>query len=84
MTEVKSLEKICCHSNQSSYPTEKTTLIYVDANVIKMYTKYQLHPSYVLFLRRKFLTFFLKFILFVSLATNQNNYMEGSGSAKIK
>ena len=32
-----------CHSSQSSYLTGKNT-IYVEANVINMYAKYQLYP----------------------------------------
>ena len=42
-----SMENISCHSNQSSNPTQiKTQFIYVEAYVIHMYAKYQLHPPY--------------------------------------
>ena len=36
---------ISCHSNQSSYPTEKNTT-FVEANVLSTYAKFQLHPPY--------------------------------------
>ena len=37
---------ISCHSNQSSYPTGIKNTIYVEANVLGMYAKFQLHPPY--------------------------------------
>ena len=37
---------ISCHSNQSSYPTGIKNTIYVEANVLCMYAKFQLHPPY--------------------------------------
>ena len=42
----KSMETISCHSNQSSYPTGIKNTIYVEDNVINMYAKYTLYPSY--------------------------------------
>ena len=41
----KSMGTIRCQSNQSSYPTgiKKT---FVEANVLSMYAKFQLHPLY--------------------------------------
>ena len=41
------MEDIKCHSNQSSNSSgmEKNT-IYVKANVLSMYAKFQLHPPY--------------------------------------
>ena len=42
----KSMGTISCHSNQSSYPTGMKNIIYVEANVINMYAKYQLYPPY--------------------------------------
>ena len=42
----KSMGTISCHSNQSSYPTEIKTTTYVEANVLSMYAKFQLHPLY--------------------------------------
>ena len=41
----KSMGTISCHSNQSSYPTGMKKTIYVEANVINMYAKYQLMVS---------------------------------------
>ena len=42
----KSMEYISCHSNQRSYPTGIKNIIYVKANVLSMYAKFQLHPPY--------------------------------------
>ena len=42
----KSMGTISCHSNQSSYPTGIKYTIYVEANVLSMYAKFQLHPPY--------------------------------------
>ena len=35
---------ISCHSNQSSYPNRIKNTTYVEANVLCMYAKFQLHP----------------------------------------
>ena len=40
----KSMGTISCHSDQSSYLTGKKK--YVEANVLSMYLKFQLHPPY--------------------------------------
>ena len=40
----KSMGTISCHSNQSSYPTIIKNTTYVEANVLSMYAKLQLHP----------------------------------------
>ena len=42
----KSMGIISCHSNQSSYPTGIKNATYVEANVLSMYAKFQLHPPY--------------------------------------
>ena len=42
----KSMGTISCHSNQSSYPTGIKNTSFVEANVLSMYAKFQLHPSY--------------------------------------
>ena len=42
----KSMGNISCHSNQSSYPTGIKNINYVEANVLCMYVKFQLHPPY--------------------------------------
>ena len=43
---IKSMGTISCHSNQSSYPTGIKNTSYVEANVLSMYAKFQLHPLY--------------------------------------
>ena len=42
----KSMGTISCHSNQSSYPTGIKNTSFVEANVLSMYVKFQLHPPY--------------------------------------
>ena len=42
----KSMGTISCHSNQSSYPTRMKNTTFVEANVLSMYAKFQLHPPY--------------------------------------
>ena len=42
----KSMGTISCHSNQSSYWTEIKKTSFVEANVLSMYAKLQLHPPY--------------------------------------
>ena len=42
----KSMGTISCHSNQSSYPTGIKNKTFVEANVLSMYAKFQLHPPY--------------------------------------
>ena len=42
----KSMGTISCHSNRSSYPTGIKNATYVEANVLSMYAKFQLHPPY--------------------------------------
>ena len=37
---------VSCHSNQSSYPTEIKNTTFEEANVLSMYAKFQLHPTY--------------------------------------
>ena len=43
----KSMGTISFHSNQSSYPTGIENTTFVEANVLGMYAKFQLHPPYV-------------------------------------
>ena len=66
----KSLESISCHCNQSYNPTKKNA-IYVEADVINMFAKYQLHPPYGFW--EEFFYHFrrLHITLFVDLASNQ-------------
>ena len=42
----KSMGTISCHSNQSSYPTGIKNTTFVEANVLSMYAKFQLHSPY--------------------------------------
>ena len=42
----KSMGTKSCHSNQSSYPTGIKNTTFVEANVLTMYAKFQLHPLY--------------------------------------
>ena len=42
----KSLGTISCHGNQSSYPNRMKNTTFVEANVLSMYVKFQLHPPY--------------------------------------
>ena len=42
----KSMETISCHSKQNSYPTAIKNTTFVEANVLSMYAKFQLHPPY--------------------------------------
>ena len=42
----KSMGTISCHGNQSSYPTKIKNTNFVEANVLSMYAKFQLHPPY--------------------------------------
>ena len=43
----KSMGTISCHSNQSSYPTGIKNTTFVEANVLSVYAKFQLHPLMV-------------------------------------
>ena len=42
----KSMGNISCYSIQSSYLTGIKNIIYVEANVLRMYAKFQLQPPY--------------------------------------
>ena len=42
----KSMETLSCHSNESTWATTIKKTIYVEANVMNMYAKFQLHPLY--------------------------------------
>ena len=42
----KSTGTISCHSNHGSYPTGIKNTTFVEANVLSMYAKFQLHPPY--------------------------------------
>ena len=49
---------------------QKKTILYVEANVMNMYAKFQLHPPYG-FWEEDFWIIFRKFTLYVAMATNQ-------------
>ena len=55
----KSMGTKSCHSNQRSNPTGIKNSTFVEANVLSMYAKFQLHPPYG-FMRRRFLNIFTK------------------------
>ena len=59
------MENISCHSNQSFYPTGIENTFYVEANVLSMYAKFQLHPPYE-FLEEDFDFFSLENLPFMS------------------
>ena len=40
------METLSCHSIESTWTTTIKSLIYVEANVMNIYAKFQLHPSY--------------------------------------
>ena len=42
----KSMGTISCHSNQSSYLTGKKNTTFIEANVLSMHAKFQLHLPY--------------------------------------
>ena len=42
----KCMETLSCHSNESTWATIIKNTIYVEANVVNIYAKFQLHPPY--------------------------------------
>ena len=38
------METLSCHSNESTLATTKNNIIYVEASVMIIYAKFQLHP----------------------------------------
>ena len=51
------MENLSCHSNKSTWAITIKNTIYVEANVMNMYAKFQLHPPL------RFLNVFLKIYL---------------------
>ena len=51
----KSMETLCCHSNESTWATIIKYIIYVEANVMNMYAKFQLRHFVIM---QKFVKFF--------------------------
>ena len=66
----KSVEIIRCHSEKSTWATAIKNIVFVEANVMNISTKFQLHPPYG-FWGEDFLIFFCKFSISVAMATNQ-------------
>ena len=64
------METLSCHSNKTTWATNIENIIYVETNVMNMYAKFQLHPPYG-FWEEDFWIIFLKFALYVAMATNQ-------------
>ena len=64
------MENLSCHSNETTWATTITNIIYEGTNVMNMYAKFQLHPPYG-FWEEDFLIIFQKFTLDVAMATNQ-------------
>ena len=58
------MEILSCHSNDNK------NKLYVEAIVVNMYAKFQLHPPYS-FWGDNFLILFRKFTLYAAIATNQ-------------
>ena len=42
----KSMETLNCHSNESTWATAIKNITFVEANVMNMFAKFQLHPTY--------------------------------------
>ena len=40
------MENLSCHSNESTWATTIINTVYVEANVMNMYAKFQLYPPY--------------------------------------
>ena len=40
------METLSCHSNESTLATTIKNIIYIEANVINIYAKFQLYPPY--------------------------------------
>ena len=45
-SQYKSIENLSCHSNESTGATAIKNILYVEANIINIYAKFQLHPPY--------------------------------------
>ena len=75
----KSMETLSCHSDESTWATAIKNRLFVEANVMNISTKFQLHSPYG-FWGEDFLIFFCKFSISVAMATNpiqqfgQNSY----------
>ena len=66
----KSMETVNCHSDESTLATAIKYAIFVEANVMNISTKFQLHPPFG-FWGEDFLIFFRKLSVSVAMATNE-------------
>ena len=55
---------------------DNKNIIYVEANVMNIYAKFQLHPLYGFEEKDLWIFFFQKFSLSVAVATNQTNDLD--------
>ena len=62
ISHYKSMETLSCHSNQSAWASAIKNDIFVEANVMNMSTKFQLHTPYDFWVE-DFLIFVRKFTL---------------------
>ena len=57
------MKTISCHSNQSSNPTGIKSINFVEGDVLRKYTKFQLHPPYGF--KKKIFEYFLEILPFM-------------------
>ena len=65
------IETLSCHSNESTSATTIKNINYVEANVMNIYAKFQLHPL-MASEKKIFEYFFQKLSLLAAMETNQN------------
>ena len=53
------METLSCHSTESTLATAIKNIIYVEANVMNIYAKFQLHPPYGFWEEDFWIVFFL-------------------------
>ena len=66
----KSMDILSCHNNESTWAMAIKNTVFLEANVMNISAKFQLHAPYDLWWD-DFLIFFRKFIFSVAMATNQ-------------
>ena len=67
----RSMETLSCHNNKSTGATAIKIINFVEANIINISAKFQLHTPYGFWVVVVFFTLFRKFIFSVVMATNQ-------------
>ena len=65
------MENLSCHSNESTRAKAIKNKIFIEANVMNISTKFQVHPPNGFCGEDFRIFFFCKFILSVAMATNQ-------------